>query len=93
MISISNADSHRKGTIHDRRSSLKVKVFDLFKSRAKQQDGEVRFFVTAGSQTIAFETEGYKRHRQLLILQMISRYCVYLGLMDAQIHSTYPAVN
>lgn len=93
MISIPNTDSQRTGTIHDRRSNLKVKVFDMFKSRSKQQDGEVRFFVTAGSQTIAFETEGYKRHRQLLILQMISRYCVYLGLMEAQIHSTYPAVS
>ncbi|MBL4677099.1 MAG: hypothetical protein JKY70_12965 [Mucilaginibacter sp.] len=91
MISIPNTAKQNNGTIHDRRSNLKVKAFDVFKSRIKQREGEVRFFVTAGDQTLAFETEGYKRHRQLLILQMISRYCVYLGLMEAQIHSTYPA--
>ncbi|PAW93815.1 hypothetical protein CKK33_10030 [Mucilaginibacter sp. MD40] len=90
MISIPNAGQQANGTIHDRRTKLKVKAFDLFKSRAKQQEGEVRYFVTAGNQLLAFETEGYKRHRQLLILQMISRYCVYLGLMEAQIHSSYP---
>ncbi|MBB3967959.1 hypothetical protein [Mucilaginibacter phyllosphaerae] len=92
MISISNADQLKVGTIHDRRSKLKVKAFDLFRSRVKQREGEVRFFVTAGNETLAFETEGYKRHRQLLILQMISRYCMYLGLMEAQIHSTYPGL-
>jgi len=50
----------------------------------------VRFFVTAGDETLAFETKGYKRHRKLLILQMISWYCIYLGLIEAQIHSTLP---
>ncbi|MDB5286487.1 MAG: hypothetical protein JWR05_1436 [Mucilaginibacter sp.] len=90
MISISNADVLRDGTIHDPRSKLKVKAYDLLKSRFKPSIGEVRFFVTAGNETLAFETEGYKRHRQLLILQMISRYCVYLGLFEAQIHSTFP---
>ncbi|MFD0792173.1 hypothetical protein ACFQZX_01015 [Mucilaginibacter litoreus] len=90
MISISNTDEQRNDIIHDRKSNLKVKAFDLFKSRMKQRDGEMRFFVTAGNQTLAFETEGYKRHRQLLILQMISRYCIYLGLCEAQIHSSYP---
>ncbi|MDB5062075.1 MAG: hypothetical protein JWP67_1918 [Mucilaginibacter sp.] len=90
MISISNADVQRDGTIHDPRSKLKVKAYDLLKSRFKPSRGEVRFFVTAGNETIAFETEGYKRHRQLLILQMISRYCVYLGLFEARIHSTFP---
>jgi hypothetical protein len=90
MISISNADVLRDGTIHDPRSKLKVKAYDLLKSRFKPSIGEVRFFVTAGNETLAFETEGYKRHRQLLILQMISRYCVYLGLFEARIHSTFP---
>jgi hypothetical protein len=90
MISISNADVQRDGTIHDPRSKLKVKAYDLLKSRFKPSRGEVRFFVTAGNETLAFETEGYKRHRQLLILQMISRYCVYLGLFEARIHSTFP---
>jgi putative NADPH-quinone reductase len=90
LISISNAEHLKVDTIHDRRSKLKVKAFDLFRSRVKQREGEVRFFVTAGNETLAFETEGYKKHRQLLILQMISRYCVYLGLLEATIHSTYP---
>jgi hypothetical protein len=90
MISISNADVQRDGTIHDPRSKLKIKAYDLLKSRFKPSRGEVRFFVTAGNETLAFETEGYKRHRQLLILQMISRYCVYLGLFEARIHSTFP---
>jgi hypothetical protein len=93
MISISNADLLKDGTIHDPGSKLKVKAFDLLKSHFKPIEGEVRFFVTAGEETLAFETEGYKRHRQLLILQMISRYCVYLGLMEAQIHSTWPHIN
>jgi hypothetical protein len=91
MISISNADQLKVDTIHDRGSKLKVKAFDVFRSRIKQREGEVRFFVKAGNETLAFETEGYKKHRQLLILQMISRYCVYLGLLEATIHSTYPS--
>lgn len=90
MISISNAAVQRDGTIHDPRSKLKVKAYDLLKSTFKPATGEVQFFVTAGNETLAFETEGYKRHRQLLILQMISRYCVYLGLFEARIHSTFP---
>ena len=92
MISIPNAGLPVNGTIHDRHSKLKVKASGLLKTRVKPaRKGEVRFFVTAGEETLAFETEGYKRHRQLLILQMISMYCVYLGLFEAQIHSTYPA--
>lgn len=90
MISISNADVPGDGTIHDPCTKLKVKAFDMLKVRFKPSRGEVRFFVTAGTETLAFETEGYQRHRQLLILQMISRYCVYLGLFEAQIHSTWP---
>ncbi|AMR32190.1 hypothetical protein A0256_12535 [Mucilaginibacter sp. PAMC 26640] len=93
MISISNAEARRHGTIHDPKSKLKIKAFDLLSSRFKPRKGEVQFFVTAGNDKLAFETEGYQRHRQLLILQMISRYCMYLGLIEAQIHSTWPAIN
>ena len=72
MISIANTDQQTVGTIHDSSSKLKVKAFGLFRSHLKPREGEVRYFVTAGNETLAFETEGYKRHRQLLILQMIS---------------------
>ena len=81
------------GTIHDPNSNLKVKAFDLVKSRFKPSKGEIRYFVTAGHETLAFETKGYKKHRKLLILQMISWYCLYLGLMEAQIHSTLPSLT
>lgn len=91
MISISNADVQKDGTIHDPRTKLKVKAFNLLKARFKPRKGEVRFFVTAGDEKLAFETEGYERHRQLHILQMISHYCVYVGLLEAQIHTHLPA--
>jgi hypothetical protein len=90
LISISKNEALKDGTIHDPHSKLKVKAFDMVKSRFKPRKGEVRFFVTAGDETIAFETLGYKKHRQLLILQMISWYCIYLGLFEAQIHSSLP---
>ncbi|MDN3547036.1 hypothetical protein [Mucilaginibacter aquaedulcis] len=90
LISISKNQALKDGTIHDPKSKLKVKAFDLVKSRFKPRQGEVRFFVTAGDDTLAFETEGYDKHRQLLILQMISWYCIYLGLIEAQIHSSLP---
>jgi putative NADPH-quinone reductase len=90
LISISQNQALKDGTIHDPNSKLKVKAFDLLKSRFKPRKGEVRFFVTAGAETMAFETLGYNKHRQLLILQMISSYCIYLGLIEAQIHSTLP---
>jgi hypothetical protein len=93
MISIATDEAVKTGTIHDPRSKLKVKAFDLVRRRFKPRKGEVQFFVTAGEETLAFETQGYRRHRQLLILQMISMYCVYLGLMEAQIHSTLPVLN
>jgi hypothetical protein len=93
LISISKNEAQKDGIIHDRGSKLKVKAFDLekVKSRFKPKKGEVQFFVTAGDETLAFETQGYDKHRQLLILQMISWYCIYLGLIEAQIHSTLPA--
>jgi hypothetical protein len=90
LLSISKNEALKDGTIHDPDSKLKVKVFDLLKSRFKPSKGEVRFFVTSGDGTLAFETKGYKKHRKLLILQMISWYCIYLGLIEAQIHSTWP---
>jgi hypothetical protein len=91
LISISDDNgASKKGTIHDPGSKLKVKVFDLLKPNFKPRKGEVQYFVTAGDDTLAFETEGYKKHRQLLILTMISRYCIYLGLFEAQIHSSLP---
>lgn len=93
MISIANDDAVKNGTIHDPATKLKVKAFDLLKSRFKPRKGEVRFFVTAGKETLAFETQGYRRHKQLLILHMISIYCLYLGLLEAQIHATWPALS
>jgi len=90
LISISNTDVLKDGIIHDSNSKLKVKAFDLINSDFAPSKGEVSFFVTAGTETLAFETRGYRRHRELLILDMISRYCIYLGLMEAQIHSTWP---
>jgi hypothetical protein len=91
LISISDDNgASKQGTIHDPGSKLKVKVFDLLKPNFKPRKGEVQYFVTAGNDTLAFETEGYKKHRQLLILTMISRYCIYLGLIEAQIHSSLP---
>jgi hypothetical protein len=88
LISISKNEAPNDGTIHDIRNKLKVKVFNLIKSKFKPSKGEIRFFVTAGKQKLAFETKGYKKHRELLVLQMISRYCIYLGLIEAQIHSS-----
>lgn len=90
LISITGNGEIGKGTIHDPGTKLKVKAFDLIKSTFKPRKGEVSYFVTAGEQTFAFETEGYKRHRQLLVLQMIARYCLYFGLIEAQIHSQLP---
>lgn len=91
LISISdNSDSTEKEVIHDPHSKLKVKVFDLLQSKFKPSKGEVQYFVTAGRKQLAFQTVGYKKQRQLLILQMIARYCVYLGLIEAQIHSSLP---
>lgn len=90
LISISKTDNLTSGTIHDSKSKLKVKALDILKSRSKPSKGEVRFFVTAGKRTLAFETKGYKKQRQVLVLQMISWYCMYLGLLEAQIHSNWP---
>ena len=89
LISISKNEALNDGTIHDVKSNLKVKAFNL-QRRFKPKKGEVQFFVTAGDETLAFETQGYKKHRELHILQMIAWYCVYLGLMEVQIHPHWP---
>lgn len=90
LISISKNAAIENGTIHDPQSKLKVQVFDPCMPGVTQSKGEIRFFVTSANETLAFETKGYKRHRKLLILQMIAWYCIYLGLIEAQIHSTLP---
>jgi hypothetical protein len=91
LISIPKKESLTAGTIHDLDSKLKVKAFDLLDSKFIPRKGELRFFVTAREETLAFETEGYQKHRKILILQMIARYCMYLGLQEAQIHANRPA--
>ena len=90
LISISKNELPNNGIIHDIHSKLKVKAFNPIKSRRTPHKGEVQFFVTAGKQTLAFETQGYNRQHKLLILQMISWYCIYLGLIEAQIHASWP---
>jgi hypothetical protein len=91
LISIPENSALKKETIHDPESKLKIKVFNLLKSKFTPKKGEIQYFVTAGEETLAFETDGYnKKHRNLLILQMISWYCLYLGLIGAQIHSSLP---
>ncbi|QQL50672.1 hypothetical protein [Mucilaginibacter ginkgonis] len=94
MISLpaSTATATKKGTIHDPKSNLKVGAFKFTKSKFKPRKGEVQYFVTAGKKTFAFETEGFKKgHRQVLILEMIARFCVYIGLIGAKIHSSLPS--
>lgn len=90
LIAIANTEKTEAGTIHDLKTKLKVKAFNV-KSKFKPSKGEVSFFVTQGKKILAFETRGYNKHRQLLILQMISWYCMYLGLINAQIHPSFPA--
>ncbi|MFI5158893.1 MAG: hypothetical protein ACHQF4_08500 [Sphingobacteriales bacterium] len=90
LISITNGEAIKDGTIHDPKSKLKIKVFDLLKSKFKPRKGEVQYFVTSANETLAFETKGYNNHRKMLILKMISWYCIYAGLLEAQIHSTWP---
>ena len=90
LISIPKNGVSKKETIHDPETKLKIKVFDLLKSKFSPKQGEVQYFVTAGDETLAFETDGYKKHKTLLILHMIAWYCTYLGLFEAQIHSSLP---
>ncbi|MCC8407340.1 hypothetical protein LJ707_00240 [Mucilaginibacter sp. UR6-1] len=90
LISIANNETVANGVIHDPISKLKVRVHDVLKSKFKPSKGEMRFFVTANDEVLAFETKGYKKHRELLILQMISWYCSYLGLFEARIYPNWP---
>jgi hypothetical protein len=76
--------------IHDPATKLKVKAFDLLRSTFKPSKGEIRYFVTSGEEKLAFETKGYKKHRRVLVLQMIAWYCLYLGLMEARIYPVLP---
>ena len=92
FISVAKNGFSKIGTIHDPGTKLKVKVVDLLESDFEPRKGEVQYFVTSGKETFAFETEGYqKKHRNLLVLQMVARYCVYLGLFEAQIHAQWPS--
>jgi len=93
LISIAGNRGANNGTIHDPEQQLKVKAIDLVDSNFKPSKGEVRYFVTAGSKKLAFETQGYKRHKKLHILTMIAQYCVYLGLFEAQIHATLSGIS
>jgi len=90
FISIAMNTVAKRGTIHDPVSKLKVRVIDLVKSKFKPRKGEVRYFVTAGNEKLAFETQGYNKHRNLLILQMIAMYCLYMGWLGANIQATMP---
>lgn len=90
FISIAGSANANHGTIHDPRTKLKVKVIDLVKSKFRPKKGEIQYFVTTGKQKLAFETSGYKSHKNLLILQMIAMYCMYLGLFEARIQSGWP---
>ncbi|MVN91659.1 hypothetical protein [Mucilaginibacter aquatilis] len=93
LLSTSNNQRQKLGTIHDPDTKLKVTVVDLLTAPFKPSKGEVRFFVTDGDTQLAFETRGYSKHRKVLILQMIAWYCLYLGLIEAQIHSTLPLLH
>jgi len=93
LLSLSPNAAKKLGTIHDPDTKLKITVIDLLKSPFKSSKGEVSFFVTEGSMQLAFETEGYSKHRKVLILQMIAWYCLYLGLQEAKIHATQPLLK
>jgi hypothetical protein len=90
LISIPGAEAQKDGTIHDPKTKLKVRSYDLLKTGFTPSEGEISFFVTSAHEKLAFETKGYQKHRKLLILQMIAQYCIYLGLIEAQIHSNWP---
>ena len=92
LLSISNDEDLKYNTIHDPKTKLKIRVFDTLTLKFDPCESEVRFFVTCNTEIIAFETIGYKKHRELLILHMISWYCVYLGLPEAKIHTNWPVV-
>lgn len=92
LISSFSGETSAADVIHDVSTNLKVHAIDLLNSAFTPSKGEVRYFVTAGENKMAFETKGYqKMHRQALILHMISWYCAYSGWVDeAIIHSSRP---
>lgn len=91
LISTQASGATTTDIIHDAETKLKVKAINLLSAVFTPSKGEVRFFVTAGNERIAFETRGYRRHRQDLILHMISWYCSYAGWVEtATIHPTCP---
>lgn len=90
LLSISNDEVLTNCVIHDPKTKLKIRVYNNETLGFDRIEGEIRFFVTCGTRIISFETSGYKKHRELLILHMISWYCVYLGLDDAKIHTNWP---
>ncbi|MDT3401815.1 hypothetical protein [Mucilaginibacter terrae] len=93
LLSTSANPSQKLGTIHDPDTKLKVSVIDLSKSGFEASKGEVSYFVTDGTTQLAFETQGYGKQQKVMVLQMIAWYCLYLGLLEAQIHSTLPLLN
>ena len=95
LISIPQTGTCKKDTIHDTETKLKVGVFNLFKAAFKPKKGEVHYYASTqnGDLLLAFETEGYKKHKNLLVLDMIARYCAYLGFGEACIHTTFPLIN
>jgi len=93
LLSIANNTPLKGSVIHDPNTKLKVRVYNGIKSKFKPSKGERHFFVTAGKKILAFETNGYQKHREILILHMISWYCMYLGLLEAQIHASLPMAS
>lgn len=93
LISVSKFGDNTVSTIHDAGSKLKVKAFDMINSAFIPSKGEVTFFVTSGGDQLAFETRGYNKHHEVLILQMISWYCIYNELSQPQIHAEWPLLS
>ncbi len=95
LISIAKNGGSQCEVIHDTESKLKIGVFDRIKSGRKPKKGEVQYYVSdkTADVVLAFETQGYKKHKNLLILDMIARYCIYLGFGEAIIHSTFPGIS
>lgn len=95
LISIPQSGTPEKNIIHDTETKLKVGVFDLFKAGFIPQKGEVHYYVSSRNTDLllAFETQGYKKHKNLLVLDMIANYCIYFGFGEAIIHSTFPSIN
>ena len=92
FISMAGNAGPQKETIHDPLTKLKVRVIDRVrkKNEATKRRDEVQYFVTSGEEVLAFESRGYNKHNNLLILQMIATYCMYLGLIKARIHAGWP---